>query len=91
MPDTNELQITDFRMAGFLLSRGARFKKAEVRGQGDEVVFCFDNTPNGTGISAEDLLNQYPGSAEQQYDSACRTMHDFVKVTQDRHRKRGRQ
>ena len=43
-----------------------------------EVVFTFCAEP--TGNSANDLLNQYPGSPEQSYDSSCKTMHDLVKV-----------
>lgn len=80
-------EVTDFRMAGFLLARGAKFTGTTVNPK-QEVVFLFDNRPNG-GMTASDLLNEYPGSAEQKYDAACRTMHDFVKMTVPKYKGRG--
>lgn len=72
-------EVTDFRMAGFLLVRGARFKGTTMNAK-QEVVFVFDTSlPSGGGMVI-DVVNQYPGSAEQKYDAACRTMHDFVKM-----------
>lgn len=72
---TNDvLKITDFRMAGFLLSRGATFLSTEERGK--QIVFIFDDNEGST----TSLVNQYPNSAEQKYDSACKTMHDMVRI-----------
>jgi len=67
--------LTDFRLAGFLLARGIRFLRTEERDSGD-VAFVFDNTKE----VASNCLNEYPNSHEQKYDSACKTMHDFVKA-----------
>lgn len=75
MPD--HLRFTDFRMAGFLLARDVAFVGAEVNPRGD-VVFIFGNAMDP---KAKDVVNQYPGSPEQKYDSACRTMHNLVKIT----------
>jgi hypothetical protein len=69
------LRLTDFRMAGFLVARGASFKGTDTNGK-NEVVFRFEDS-DGT---ATEILNQYPGSPEHTYDSACKTMHDFVKM-----------
>ncbi len=70
-----EYAITDFRLAGFLLSRDVTFIKAEM-GEEGEVFFIFDNTDN----IAIKTLNLYPSSQEQRYDSSCKTMHNFVKA-----------
>tara|TARA_Y100000992_G_scaffold267636_1_gene206300 strand:- start:288 stop:527 length:240 start_codon:yes stop_codon:yes gene_type:complete len=71
---TDVLRITDFRMAGFLLSREVVFLRTEERGK--QIVFLFDDTK---GI-ATSILHQYPNSSEQRYDSACKTMHDLVRT-----------
>ena len=71
------LRITDFRMAGFLLSRGADFLSTEVRGK--QVVFIFSDNEG----KAKRILNDYPNSSEQKYDSACKTMYDMVKIALD--------
>ena len=68
------LKITDFRMAGFLLSRDVAFLGTES--DGGDVVFVFDDA-EGTASS---MLDRYPGSAEHKYDAACKTMHDLVKI-----------
>jgi len=70
-------------MAGFLVARGARFTGTEIAPNGD-VVFSFQDDQD----QATEILNEYPGSPEQRYDSAVKTMHDFVKMAQ--RRKRGR-
>jgi hypothetical protein len=79
----DKIGITDFRLAGFLVARGAVFVGTEVNSKG-EVVFMFSSQNPASGESAVELLNKYPGSSEQRYDAACKTMHDFVKVTQSR-------
>ena len=66
------LELTDFRLAGFLTTRGVPFRGTDMNRKG-EVLFLFDS-------EAVEELNKYPGSAEQVYDAACRTMHDFVKL-----------
>ena len=68
------LKITDFRMAGFLISRGALFLRTEEKGR--QIVFIFDDEDS----TATDLLHKYPNSDEQKYDSACKTMHDLVRT-----------
>lgn len=70
------LRLTDFRMAGFLVAREVAFVGTEINARG-EVVFIFGNA---TDPKAKDVVNQYPGSPEQKYDAACRTMHGLVKV-----------
>ena len=72
---SNVLRITDFRMAGFLVSRGAMFLRTEEKGK--QVVFIFDDTKS----VATSILHSYPSSDEQRYDSACKTMHDMVRIT----------
>lgn len=69
------LKITDFRLAGFLVARGASFQGTEINAKGD-VVFCFSDDDG----QATEIMNQYPGSPEQAYDSACRTMFNFVRI-----------
>lgn len=69
------VELTDFRLAGFLIARGAKFlgtSKNERR----EVVFSFDDSDG----SATRILTEYPTSAEQRYDASCKTMYDLVKV-----------
>lgn len=68
-----ELPLSDFRLAGFLLSRGVPFLRAEEQPNG-EIIFLFDNTDD----LAQKTLNEYPNSAEQRYDTSCKTMHNFV-------------
>jgi len=70
------LRLTDFRLAGFLSARRAVLVGTELNGR-KEVVFLFENSEG----QASSLLNQYPGSAEQSYDAACKAMHDLVKMT----------
>ena len=69
------ISLTDFRLAGFLVARGAKFLGTRKNDRG-EVVFSFDDV-NG---EASQLLTQYPASPEQRYDSSCKTMYDLVKV-----------
>lgn len=77
-------QLTDFRLAGFLLSHGCAFLGTERNARG-EVTFQFG--PDEAGVSPEQVLTKYPGSVEYQYDAACRVMHDFTKISmKDRQR-----
>ena len=81
-----EYPLTDFRLAGFLLSRGIKFLKTEVLPNGD-TVFVFDNTDN----QAENMINEYPNSPEQRYDTSCKTMHNFISaVKRSKHIKRSK-
>lgn len=61
-------------MAGYLVSKGANFLRTEERGK--QIVFVFDNEND----QATNILNTYPSSDEQRYDSACKTMHDLVRI-----------
>jgi hypothetical protein len=76
--EKESVKITDFRLAGFLVSRGAKFLGTDVNHKG-EVVFSFCSG-GGDAVATHDLLTAYPGSLEQRYDAACKTMHDLVKV-----------
>jgi hypothetical protein len=71
---TNEFTLTDFRLAGFLIVRGAAFLGV-IKNPDDEVVFRFGPEPD-----PQALLCQYPSSPEASYDAACRNMHEFVKM-----------
>ncbi len=76
----DEIQITDFRMAGFLVARSVPFLGTTRNDRGD-VVFRFDNSPQGEpGRTAEQVINLYPASVEQRYDASCKAMHDLVKL-----------
>lgn len=75
----NELHLTDFRMAGFLVARGQKFVRMKKNDDGD-TVFIFHDRSVQDGMTASEILNLYPGSPEYQYDAACRAMHDFVKM-----------
>ena len=83
MSEKKDIRLTDFRLAGFLVARGAKFQGTDINDR-QEVVFIFANEEN----VAQDLLNQYPGSSEQKYDAACKTMHDFVKVASQAKKRR---
>lgn len=83
MSEKKDIRLTDFRLAGFLVARGVKFQGTDINDR-QEVVFIFDNDEN----VAQDTLNQYPGSSEQQYDAACKTMHDFVKVASQAKKRR---
>jgi len=72
-----QVSLTDFRMVGFLVARGLALAGTAVDERND-VVFYFDD---GEG-QATALLNQFPGSPEQVYDSSCKTMFDFVRQKQ---------
>jgi hypothetical protein len=69
------VSLTDFRLAGFLVSKGATLLRTSKNNKG-EVVFTFDDS-DGT---ATKTLMSFPNSPEQRYDSACKTMYDLVKV-----------
>ena len=69
------VQLTDFRLAGFLVSRGAKFLGTSKNDR-REVVFSFDDTD---GVTTR-ILTEYPASPEQRYDASCKTMYDLVKV-----------
>jgi hypothetical protein len=71
---SDTLKLTDFRMAGFLLTKDVQFRGTEL--EGSDVVFVFEDA----GGIASATLDLYPGSAEQKYDAACKTMHDMVKI-----------
>lgn len=78
-----KLQLSDFRLAGFLIARGLRLDNTTINDRGD-VIFIFDDT-DGT---ATKIVNAYPGSPEAIYDASCKTMYDFVKLHQRRKRVR---
>lgn len=83
--DTTEekvVRLTDFRMAGFLSSRGVALRKTEMNGS-NEVVFVF----NDEGGEATKGLFAFPNSDEQRFDSACKAMLELVKIHQRNNRK----
>lgn len=71
------LKVTDFRVAGFLLARDCKFLRTEMKGT--QVVFVFEDD----NAESTEVLNSYPNSAERKYDSACKTMHNMVKIAKD--------
>ena len=85
--DQDEIHITDFRIAGFLVARGVEFIGSQTNHRG-EMVFIFNNHLV-SGKTAEGVINMYPGSAEQRYDAACKAMHDLVKLKVVGIKKRG--
>lgn len=85
--DLDEIEITDFRMAGFLVANNVEFTGSKINNRG-ELVFFFSNRPIN-GKTADHVINQYPGSKEQRYDAACKAMHDLVKLRVIGSKKRG--
>lgn len=69
------LELTNFRMAGFLSARGATLVDTRLNAK-RELVFRFGDED---GV-ATTVLIQYAGSAEERYDSACRAMHELVRT-----------
>lgn len=67
------LMLTDFRMAGFLVSRGFPLLGTDIN-HSREVLFIFDS-------AASDMLTHYPESTEHRYDTACKAMHEQVRIT----------
>ncbi len=78
-------ELTDFRLAGFLLSHGCLFKGVVEVGRG-EVAFQFG--PGENAQQPEEILTLYPGSVEYKHDAACRAMHDFTKLANQKNRRR---
>lgn len=70
-----DVSLTDFRLAGFLVSRGVTLLRTSKNNKG-EVIFTFDDSD---GLATKTLMS-FPNSPEQRYDSACKTMYDLVKV-----------
>ena len=75
-----DVRITDFRMAGFMASRGAKFLGTEVLRGKKVVVFIFSGVTNNGCLSAKELLSAYPGSEEERYDASCRSMQAMVRM-----------
>ena len=69
------LALTDFRLAGFLVSRRIPLVQTALNGK-NEVVFFF----NDEGGKATQCVTDFPGSPEQTYDAACKAMYDLVKA-----------
>lgn len=74
------LELTDFRHAGFLRTRGHALQRFYRRQGSSDVIFVFDDV----GEKATKALAQYPGSAEAAYDAACRDMHNLTRSRQRR-------
>ncbi len=75
-----DVRVTDFRMAGFMASRGAKFLGTEVLPGKKVVVFVFSAESNNGHPSAKELLSAYPGSEAERYDAACRSMQAMVRM-----------
>lgn len=73
-----DYQITDFRLAGYLALYGAVLLRTHA-GKSDDVVFVFAPETKD-GVDVQDLILQYPTSAECRYDASCRAMMDLVRV-----------
>ena len=76
------VRLTDFRMAGFLVSRGARFIRVETSSgdQTGEVTFVFAELSSNGTPPAEELLMAFPGSLEERDDAACRSMQTMLRL-----------
>ncbi len=72
-------ELTDYRLAGFLESRGAPFVGTR-RNEKDETVFLFEG-----GEKTSALVDAYGSCPERKYDAACKAMYA---MTQVRRRKR---
>lgn len=73
------LELTDFRQAAFLSTRGHRLQRF-FRNNSGELVFVFDDSAE----TATRSLATYPGSPEAAYDAACRDMHNLTRSRQRR-------
>jgi len=70
-----EVRVTDFRMAGFMVNKGGKFLRTEIdENDTKTVVFVFAGESLNGNPTAKELLTSYPGSTEERYDAACRSM-----------------
>lgn len=67
------LWIKDFRVVGFLTSRGIKFTELRFDSRGD-VEFAFHESSELISLMAE-----YSTSPEFRYDSACKVINDLIK------------
>lgn len=68
------LELTNFRLAGFLVARGLKLAGPTFKRR-NQTVYPFDDT---SGIATK-LATEYVDSAEQRYDVACTTMHQLIR------------
>lgn len=68
------LWLKDFRMVGFLTSRGFKFTELRFDTRGD-IEFSFPDTNEMILLMAE-----YPISTEFRYDSACKAINEIIKT-----------
>jgi hypothetical protein len=67
------IHITDYRLAGFLSSRGQEMVGTSRSGR--QVEFQFED-----GEAVRALMDQYPGSPECRYDRACKAMNALART-----------
>ena len=67
--------LKDFRMAGFLVSRGYPILGMRLDARGD-VEISFDNGEGKVDI----VLHEYPSSVEFRYDTSCKVVHDLIRI-----------
>ena len=77
-----DVRLTDFRMAGFMVARGAKLLKVETSSADatGEVTFVFATLSTNGTPPAEELMMAFPGSPEERYDAACRTMQTMLRL-----------
>lgn len=73
--EVHTIALTDFRLAGFLVARHIPMIYVTVNDR-NEVVFVFQDDDG----KATQCITAFPGSPEQVYDVACKTMYDLVKA-----------
>ncbi|NBP83538.1 hypothetical protein EBU60_06735 [bacterium] len=67
--------LKDFRMAGFLISRGFPMSDMRLDARGDvEISF------NDEDRKVSDSLREYPQSVEFKYDTSCKVVHDLIRL-----------
>ena len=67
--------IKDFRMAGFLVSRGFPICDMRLDARGD-VEISFNDDDRKVSVA----LQEYPQSVEFQYDTSCKVVHDLIRL-----------
>ena len=67
--------IKDFRMAGFLVSRGFPICDMRLDARGD-VEISFNDDDRKVSVA----LQEYPQSVEFQYDTSCKVVNDLIRL-----------
>jgi hypothetical protein len=66
--------LKDYRLAGFVVSRGFPIADMRMDARNDvEIGFADDGKVTAA-------LREHPGSTEHRYDTACKAVHDLIKL-----------